>query len=67
MTTKAIIETSQAENRVNLAKIHSLLVSLDTDNTGKVDREIFAKIVDANSNKITKDELTRIINFIAGQ
>ena len=42
-------------------------MSLDTDNTGKVDREIFEKIVDANSNKITKDELTRIINFIAGQ
>ena len=42
-------------------------MSLDTDNTGKVDREIFAKIVDATSKNITKDELTRMIDFIAGQ
>lgn len=47
-------------------KIHSLLLSLDEEKTGKVSRQIFAKIVDTASNNITEDELTRMIDFIAG-
>lgn len=47
-------------------KIHSLLISLDETKSGKVSRQIFAKIVDAASPGITEDELSRMIEHIAG-